>query len=314
MLKLIKEANKNSVSDRYGSLFSKIRELDDRFKDLRDTTLNNILTVYWKDAGIVKDKVVPEDFLEWFDLSGSIGEFILDFAESLSAYSLGELGQKDPKFVKAVYKVARDNGYITKDGYENVKGSPSSAKVDFPELIRWLFTDANLKAVDKLKDTDAKTPLMKLSDKTTFNFEDLKDMVKAIKDAYKTIKEDFEETDEVPTEEIPTEVPAEEVSQDQKDDEIQKEYAQDGIKYAINTLTQKLWDIISQINSIVTTVKSENIGSEKSEDLIKILDAVIDDLTIDLGMINRTSTLLDDKAFKLIDKGTEKASKLISEV
>ena len=102
----------------------------------------------------------------------------------------------------------------------------------------------------------------------------------------------------------------------EKQEEIAEEGRKEGCKEAINVLTKDFWDIISHIESIIATFKID-FNEKTKDDVLEILNGVIDDLTINLGMLSKVSSLIDAeetaKTIELMAKGEQKADKIINE-
>ena len=93
MLKRIDNINeyfeRSSAEDTFGNLVSKLQTFkDSKIKDLDAKSIGEILKVYCSDLGLNYAKIFKnkdtedfnlEDFVDWFDASGTTGNFVFDF-------------------------------------------------------------------------------------------------------------------------------------------------------------------------------------------------------------------------------------------
>lgn len=169
MLKLINEAKKSNKD-----LVIELRALNPTLDKFRDASIDNIIQIYSKDMGIRPEEAVAEDVSDWFDLCGSIGDFIFTyFNDGLSAWTLSDIGLYDPKFVDTINRAARRLQLVDKDGNIIMPSDPEEKlgkhKATFEELTRWMFTDMNKKADREYKgvsyeDAEAATDMNALND------------------------------------------------------------------------------------------------------------------------------------------------------
>lgn len=80
----------------------------------------------------------------------------------------------------------------------------------------------------------------------------------------------------------------------------------------INSAIQKEWDFISSINSLIATFEFEYKDDNK-EDLASIFNQLVDDTTINIGMLHKAAELVSSKQAELMDAGEQKAEEIISE-
>lgn len=128
--------------------------------------------------------------------------------------------------------------------------------------------------------------------------EDLEDAI--VSDADAEVDVPAEDV-EVPAE--PVEVPAEsEVEAARKDVAMADQ---------VNSLVNNVWDLISNINGTISMFELNSDKPEK-DDVIEILNNVVTDLTIDIGMLNKARELVDSEKAELIDKGEQKAEQIVA--
>ena len=79
---------------------------------------------------------------------------------------------------------------------------------------------------------------------------------------------------------------------------------------SVNSLVQNAWDFISNVNSVIATIDYDYKESNK-ESLLEILNNIVDDATVIVGMLYSGINLIDAKTTELIQSGSEKAENLI---
>lgn len=119
-------------------------------------------------------------------------------------------------------------------------------------------------------------------------------------------------------------VPAVEVTKEESDAEEPAEekpieeapVSEDTIQRALcdstNYLVNEIWNLISSINGTIT-VFEEQFDKPEKENVIDILNNIVTDLTVDVGMVNKVIEYIDAEKVALIDKGEEKAEKIANE-
>ena len=78
----------------------------------------------------------------------------------------------------------------------------------------------------------------------------------------------------------------------------------------INDTINSEWDSLNTIKSDIATLESE---APEKEDIKIILNNILTEKTIHIGMLTKALSLLDDGSQELMDAGVEKAEEIISE-
>ena len=169
-----------------------------------------------------------------------------------------------------------------------------------------------------------------LNDNTKFSREKFLDTIDALEDAYDSLSEAIhvcekcghspciceEETHDEPAPEgvtfdlsdgtgEPEEVT---IKAEEPSEQVQENAFSDLINFAI----QKEWEIISQINSLIATFDYE-YKEDNKDDVTAILNQLVDDSTINVGMLHKVAELVSNKTADLMNAGEEKAEEIISE-
>lgn len=77
-------------------------------------------------------------------------------------------------------------------------------------------------------------------------------------------------------------------------------------------LVQEGWSMISSINAAIATLDA-NYEKENKADIIEILDSIVDDITVNIGMLYKITDMINEKTEKLLDTGAAKAEEIITE-
>lgn len=106
--------------------------------------------------------------------------------------------------------------------------------------------------------------------------------------------------------EVVDDVAQSETSEEEVPTDIIKKACQD----SVNGLIQNGWDFISNVNSVIATIDYDYKESNK-EALLEILNTVVNDITVVIGMLYSGVNLIDNKTAELIQDGSEKAENLV---
>lgn len=81
---------------------------------------------------------------------------------------------------------------------------------------------------------------------------------------------------------------------------------------AVRDLTHAAWDFISTTNSVIATL--DLYYTEKSKDgVINLLNTIVDDSTINIGILQKVMGLINSKKTDLLDAGETKAEEILAE-
>lgn len=98
-------------------------------------------------------------------------------------------------------------------------------------------------------------------------------------------------------------------------EEIEKpseEIITNAFEQMINDSIKQHWDTISNLNAIIATLDFDYKEANK-EDIQKIMNELVDQTTINVGMLYKVLELVSGKTSDLIDKGVEKADDIVDE-
>lgn len=91
----------------------------------------------------------------------------------------------------------------------------------------------------------------------------------------------------------------------EKDNNLTK-IALDG---SLNNINNSFWGIISDLNGFLANLTELEIENKK--DVENIINTLIDDTTISIGMLNKVTELINERKSELISSGEEKAEELL---
>ena len=93
-------------------------------------------------------------------------------------------------------------------------------------------------------------------------------------------------------------------------EEPSKEVKKAALSQMINDTINSEWEALNRIKSDIATL--ENEAPEQTE-VKSILESILDEKLIHIGMLTKALSLLDEETQALMDAGIEKAEEVISE-
>lgn len=287
--------------DEFSELFSAIRAAKPELNGVEDRVINNILTIYTRDVDISKKDVDPDEFVDWFNLFDTFGEFIFDYRNELALKNLEDLGALDPQFLGAATEYAKKYGYVDNDGRDIANVENEAGKVLSPkELMRSILDDA----------CRSSSPEERENNEDHFDDELFNDTIDELSDIYhgSDIKEELEETidvGEVPPaiENTPVAEPAAELEPEQPSEEVIVSAHNDMIQSLINSC----WSFITEANGVIATLEFNNAAVGDVESVKELLNDVVDQTTINIGILHKVATMVDSNTAELIATGENKA-------
>lgn len=88
-------------------------------------------------------------------------------------------------------------------------------------------------------------------------------------------------------------------------EEIPEEVKVNAALALVNSAIASEWSSIDEMHSIMTTMTMENVDS--ADEINKIIDEIITEKTMCVGMLEKVMELVSPETFASIDAGTEKA-------
>ena len=101
-----------------------------------------------------------------------------------------------------------------------------------------------------------------------------------------------------------------EVEVDEK--EIPQHIIENACQDLINNLTQEAWNFISSVNSSIATIEDGLKNEETKKEIIELLNTIVDDATINIGILHKVFSLINSNKADLIASGEEKAEDIIA--
>lgn len=93
--------------------------------------------------------------------------------------------------------------------------------------------------------------------------------------------------------------------------EVDTKIAKVACEETITHLMQEAWDFISNVNSIIATL-DVNYKEDSKDDVIELLNAVVDDTTISIGVLQKITNMMNSKKVELLDAGEVKAEEILT--
>ena len=125
-------------------------------------------------------------------------------------------------------------------------------------------------------------------------------MIKLINEEEKTIVEPIA----IEQEPEPVETKPEDFS------EVDEKMANLACEEAVNSLMQQSWDFISQVNSVIATL-DVNYKEDIKKDVLELLNVIIDDSTINIGVLQKITNMMNSKKVNLLNAGEDKAEEIL---
>lgn len=94
--------------------------------------------------------------------------------------------------------------------------------------------------------------------------------------------------------------------------EIPEEVVTNACQDLVNGLIQNAWNFISEINSTIATIDYDFKNEITKKEVKEILNQIVDDTTINIGMLHKAFELINVDKATLLTSGEEKAEQIIS--
>lgn len=96
-------------------------------------------------------------------------------------------------------------------------------------------------------------------------------------------------------------------------EEVDAKIATVACEETITSLMQEAWNFISDVNSVIATLNT-NYKESSKDDILELLNAVIDDTTISIGVLQKITNMMNAKRVDLLDAGEIKAEEILTDV
>lgn len=341
---ILKKLAEAKTKDSDIELIKELKEKDSNLASLRDESITNIIRIFKNGE---KEAPTADNISKWFNSFGTFGNFVLTFPENLSTYTISDFAEHEPKLLNAIRLLLKKEQIIN-DNDEDLTRKSDANETDKRKKLTplemcsivfnyWAETKDRLTAdedpndiVGFLDNGDAiyRVASKDLKDNSKFNREKFLEVIDKLDDAYSSLDEaahicekcghspciceaeeehEEEHVEEEPLNEIPEE-PVEAPAVEEPHADVPESVFTD----LINSAIQKEWDLISHINSLIATFDFEYKGDNK-DDLASIFNQLVDDTTINIGMLHKAAELVSSKQAELMDAGEQKAEEIISE-
>ena len=94
--------------------------------------------------------------------------------------------------------------------------------------------------------------------------------------------------------------------------EIPEDIINNACQDLINELTQAAWEFISSVNSAIATIEYDFKNEDTKTEILELLNTIVDDSTINIGVLHKVFSLINGEKSDLIASGEEKAENIIS--
>ena len=117
----------------------------------------------------------------------------------------------------------------------------------------------------------------------------------------------------LPEDDIVIDAPViEPVIETEPETEVKEEVVVNAYTDMLQDLLRKQWDVINSADGIIATIDLESAEVNK-EDVKAILNKLVEDTTVAIGMVTKALGVVDPSQEELMDKGIEKAEEVINQ-
>ena len=297
-----KDIRFNKAHKAINELPSRVMDTEWRKKGIYPT-LKKLIKICMQEENL--SALTADDFINWvnYECEGTLAPLAFTYSELLDNEHIYNLLTGDPEIERIIFDMGKKYGYIDKEGYEKEvdlglgEKPTNKVKLTFRELLM------------------------------AFLNEDFNNSLKELENAYwngtlieSLICETEEDVEEVAEEEIFDD--SELAISDKEVAEINEPFEKEEVADVnvevesiadsgmINQLIQNKWNMISEIKSVIATMESSYEDANK-ENIQNILNSIVDDITINIGMLHKVITLVDNNSSNLLQSGQEKAEDII---
>ena len=101
-------------------------------------------------------------------------------------------------------------------------------------------------------------------------------------------------------------------SEEENTQEVPENLINNACQDIVNNLIQSAWNFISEINSTIATIEYDFKDEKTKKEITELLNSIVDDSTINIGILHKVFELLNSEKANLLASGQEKAEEIIS--
>lgn len=276
------------------------------YRDVKHT-IKNLLNLYSKEENIKSNEITYDSFIEWIEdnqsFDGYLTPIAMDYIHELPQETVINLSCVDPDFERTIntiikeYNWDEDDYYVSDVDLDKPKTRKRN-KSTLRDLYYTLFNTWKLDKEDQVSDKDIE------NEKGMYR--QTKDEIAKTYYAGQYVSEDL--NNEVEAEPIETVL---QTTPEVPEADITNEQLKSGLDQSVNYLITQAWNFISEVNSVIATLDFNEGTFENDESFKTILNTVVDDSTITIGMLHKALSLIKAGTDNLISVGEEKAENII---
>lgn len=100
--------------------------------------------------------------------------------------------------------------------------------------------------------------------------------------------------------------------QQKTEQEVPENIINNACQDIINNLIQSAWNFVSEVNSTIATIDYDFKDEKTKKEIIELLNTVVDDATVNIGILHKVFELLNSEKADLLNSGQEKAEEIIN--
>lgn len=276
------------------------------YRDVKHT-IKNLLNLYSKEENIKSNEITYEGFITWIEdnqsFEGYLTPIAMDYIHELPQETVINLSCIDPDFERTINTIIKEynwdeDEYYVSDVDLDTPKTRKRNKSTLRDLYYTLFNTWKLDKEDQVTDKDIENE--------KGMYEQTKDEIAKTYYAGHYVSEDLDNP-------IETEPVIQDVVETPEviETEVTNEQLKSGLDQSVNYLITQAWNFISEVNSVIATLDFNEGTFENGESFKNILNTVVDDSTITIGMLHKALSLIKAGTDNLISAGEEKAENII---